>query len=227
MVQTNYIFLGFPLQTDAPSPPAIPTIELSPFLTIDEDGANVTMMKLTSHTGSHMDAPYHVIESGLTITDLAPGDFVFENPVVIDLPLEDMEVVQPEHLEQFVQTGQEADLLLVRFGYGPIRRADPNHYSIKCPGFGVASAEYLRQNFPMLRGLGMDVPSLSCIEYLDETMAAHHVLLGGEGRRFIVIEDLNLEQDLTRLTKVIVAPLMVESLDGAPVNVIGELGVVE
>lgn len=227
MARTNYVFLGFPQQMDAPSPPAIPTIELSPFLTIDEDGANVTMMNLTSHTGTHMDAPFHVIERGLRLTDLEPGDFVFESPVVIDLPLEDMQVVQPEDLEQFVQVGQKADLLLVRFGYGPVRRANPDHYSIKSPGFGVASAEYLRQRFPRLRGLGMDVPSLSCIEYLDETMAAHHVLLEGEGRRFIIIEDMNLEQDLTRLTKVIVAPLMVEGLDGAPVNVIGELGGVQ
>ena len=227
MAQTEYIFLGFPQKMNAPSPPAIPTIELSPFLTIDEDGANVTMMRLTSHTGTHIDAPFHVIAGGLTITDLEPQDFVFENPIVIDLRLKDTEVVQPEHLEPFVEAGQEADLLLVRFGYGPVRRADPDHYSIKSPGFGVASADYLRQNFPKLRGLGMDVPSLSCIEYLQETMAAHHVLLAGEGRRFIVIEDLNLEQDLTGLTKVIVAPLLVESLDGAPVNVIGEVGIAE
>ena len=224
MAQTEYIFLGFPQKMDAPSPPAIPTIELSPFLTIEDDGANVTMMKLTSHTGTHMDAPFHVIEGGLTITDMEAGDFVFGNPVVIDLPLEETEVVQPEHLEQFIEVGQEADLLLVRFGYGPFRRSNPDDYSIKCPGFGVASAEYLRQRFPRLRGLGMDVPSLSCIEYLEETMAAHHALLGGEGRRFIIIEDMNLEQDLTRLTKVIVAPLMVEHLDGAPVSLIGELG---
>ena len=64
MAQTEYIFLGFPQKMGAPSPPAIPTIELSPFLTIEDDGANVTMMKLTSHTGTHMDAPFHVIEGG-------------------------------------------------------------------------------------------------------------------------------------------------------------------
>lgn len=227
MAQTKYIFLGFPQRIDAPSPPAIPAIKLGPFLTIDEDGANVTMMNLTSHTGTHMDVPFHVIEGGLTITDLEAGDFVFENPVVIDLPMVDTQVVQPDDLEPFVQAGQEADLLLMRFGYGPVRRANPDRYSVKSPGFGVASAEYLRQRFPRLRGLGMDVPSLSCIEYLDETMAAHHILLGGEGRRFIIIEDMNLDQDLTRLMKVIVAPLMVEGLDGAPVNVIGELGFAE
>lgn len=223
MSQTRYIFLGFAQRTNSPSPPAIPTIELSPFLTIEKDGANVTMMKLTSHTGTHMDAPKHVIENGFTLTDLNPRDFIFERPLVIDLPLKDTEIAQPKDLEPFIAAIQEADFLLLRFGYGPVRRADPDRYSIKSPGFGVNSARYLRQEFPNLRGLGMDVPSLSCIEYLDETMAAHHELLGGAGRRFIVVEDMNLEQDLNGLVRVFVAPLWVVDLDGAPVNVIGEL----
>lgn len=224
MPQVQYLFLGYPQRADAPSPPAIPTIELSPFMTIAADGANVTMMRLTSHTGTHMDAPKHVIEGGLAISDFAAQEYVFEHPHLIDLPLPDAAVVQATDLAPFVDGTQEADLLLFRFGYGAVRRADPARYSVKSPGFGVESAAFLREKWPRLRGLGMDVPSLSCIEYLDETMAAHHVLLGGEGRRFIVIEDMNLEQDLSRLSRVFVAPLLVEQMDGAPVSVIAELG---
>jgi kynurenine formamidase len=52
-------------------------------------------------------------------------------------------------------------------------------------------------------------------------MAAHHELLGGEDRRFIVVEDMNLEYDLTGLKQVIVAPLLVEGIDGGPVTVMG------
>jgi kynurenine formamidase len=55
-------------------------------------------------------------------------------------------------------------------------------------------------------------------------MAAHHELLGGEGRRFIVVEDMDLEHDLSDLTKVIVAPLLVEKIDGGPVTVLGVIG---
>jgi len=220
----RYVFLGFPQRPDAPSPPAIPTIEKTPFLTIPNDGANVTMMKLTSHTGTHLDVPLHVIADGNATTDLDAADYVFTSPVVFDLPLGDAEVVQPDQLEPFVKQGQDADFLLFRFGYGPVRRADPDRYSVKSPGFGVESAQFLLENFPKMRGLGMDVPSLSCIEYLDDTFEAHHVLLRGKGRRFIVIEDLNLEQDLAELSQVIVAPLLVDGLDGGPCTVFGVLG---
>jgi arylformamidase len=223
MALREVIFLGYPLTTDAPSPPAIPKIQLDPFLTLGKDGANVTMMKLTSHTGTHMDVPLHVIDGGLSITDLHPEDFYFRRPTVINLTMNDAQVVQPEHLASYVEEAREADLLLFRFGYGPIRHQEALRYSQRSPGFGVESARFLLDNFPGMRGVGMDVPSLSCIEHLDQTFQAHHVLLGGGGRRFIVIEDMNLDQDLTRLSEVLVAPLMVEHLDGGPVTAFGFL----
>ena len=222
-METEYIFLGFPLRVDAPSPPAIPPIELQPFLTLEKDDANVTMMKLTSHTGTHLDTPAHVIQNGLRLTDFEPADFIFNHPCVIDLPLDDTQIVQPEELAPFVQGGKEADLILFRFGYGPVRHSDPKRYSIKSPGFGVESANYLRENFPSMRALGMDVPSLSCIEYLDTTFKAHHALLDGVSRKFLVIEDMNLENDLSNLDSVIVAPLLVNQIDGCPCTIFGLL----
>jgi kynurenine formamidase len=165
-----------------------------------------------------------VFAEGLTLTDLYPEDFVFDQPFVIDLPLEDATIVQPEDIEPFTEAALKANFLLFRFGYADVRRQEKERYSTKSPGFGVESARYLRESFPALRGMGMDVPSLSCIEYLDETMEAHHELLGGEGRRFIVVEDMDLDHDLSSLSQVIVAPLLVDQIDGGPVTVFGVLG---
>lgn len=219
----RYLFLGYPLSSTSPTPPAIPPIQYDPFMTIEKDGANVTRLLFTSHTGTHMDAPLHVISGGFSITDLNPEDYIFNSPLVIDLSMPDSAVVQPEQLEPFVADAQEADLLLFRFGYGSVREQDPSRYSTKSPGFGVSSAEFLIRKFPNMRGIGMDVPSLSCIEHLETTFDAHQILLSGNERRFIVIEDMYLDQDLSELKMVIVSPLMVENLDGAPVTVIGVL----
>jgi hypothetical protein len=52
-------------------------------------------------------------------------------------------------------------------------------------------------------------------------MAAHHELLGGEGRRFLIIEDMNLEQDLTGLREVRVCPWLVQGMDSGPCAVVG------
>jgi len=220
----KYIFLGYPLSPDSPNPPAIPKMELTPFMSLSKgEDANVTAIKVVTHTGTHVDAPCHVIEGGLTLTDFRAEDFIFHHPVVFDLPLPDAAVVMPEHLGAFVDVGREADLVMFRFGYGPVRRSDGMRYSMQCPGFGVESAEFLLANFPNMRALGMDVPSLSCIAHLDRTMQAHHVLLRGELRRFLIIEDMNLDQDLTGLKSVIVAPWFIQDMDGGPAMIIGEL----
>ncbi len=224
MSPPRYLSLGFALRTDAPSPPAIPTLQREPFLTIPKDGANVTLLRLTSHTGTHLDVPRHVLADGLTVTDLAPADFVFDAPVVLDLPLGDCTVVMPDDLAPLVEQGRDADFLLFRFGYGSVRRTDPARYSTRAPGFGVESAAFLRAAFPRLRGLGMDVPSLSCIDSLERTFEAHHRLLEGEGRHFVVVEDMNLDQELRGLRQVIVAPLLVEQCDGGPCTVYGVMG---
>ncbi len=219
------VFLGYPLSKDAPNPPAIPPIRLTPFLSLEKgDGANVTLVQAASHTGTHIDVPSHVAAKGLTLSEFRPQDFTFTRPVVIDLHLNDGQIVQPADLKPFMRLAKDADLLLCRFGYAEIRKTDPGRYSARCPGFGVDSARYIKEELPGLRALGMDVPSLACIQYLDQTMQAHNILLEGPGRRFLVIEDMKLDDDLRDLTDVIVAPWWIAGLDGGPSMVFGIFG---
>jgi kynurenine formamidase len=219
--EERHTFLSYPITADSPNPPAIPAVEIAPLYRVAEgDAANVSVLKVANHTGTHADAPAHVIEGGIKISEFEPQELLFNRPVVIDFHLGDGEVVLPSHLERFLDLAKNADLLLCRFGYGPVRRNEPARYSSKCPGFGIASAESLRKNLPSLRAIGMDVPSLACIEHLDETMAAHNVLLRGVGRRFLVIEDMNLEGDLCGLSSVWVAPWLIAEIDSAPCTVV-------
>jgi arylformamidase len=220
----EYVFLSHPLSMDTPTPPAIPRMELSPFMSLDRgDDANVTLIKVVTHTGTHVDAPRHVTPRGLALSDFQPGELVFDRPVVLDLPLEDDVLVMPSHLEGLARRHSDADLVIVRFGYATVRASDPKRYSSHCPGFGVESAAYLLEAFPRMRALGMDVPSLSCIRFLDRTMKAHNVLLEGEGRRFLVIEDMKLDMDLAGLGSVILAPLWISGADGGPATILGRL----
>jgi arylformamidase len=214
--------LGYPITLHDPNPPAIPPPEITPLYSVAADGANVFILKIALHSGTHVDAPAHVVEGGVRITEFSPAELIFTHPVVVDLKLDDDQIVAPEHLRPAIEAGREADLLLLRFGYGPARRGEPQRYRERCPGLGVPGAEYLRAGLPQLRALGMDVPSLACIAHLEQTMSAHNVLLDGEGRRFLIIEDMNLEQELGGLQRVILAPWQVAGVDSTPCTVIGE-----
>lgn len=219
------ILLSYPLAIDDPRPPAIPAPELTPLYTIDADAAAVQILRVASHTGTHVDAPRHVVAEGLSLLDFAPEEFVFTRPLVLDLRLTEAAVVTPDDLQPWDEPLRQADIALLRFGYSEIRRADPQHYSLRAPGFGIPAACWLREHAPDLHALGMDVPSLACIACLDETMAAHNELLGGAGRRFLVIEDMDLSADLADLQRVRLCPWLVRGMDSGPCTVIGTLAI--
>ncbi len=214
--------LSYTMRADDPLPPAIPPLGVAPMMSLaDGDDANVYILTLANHAGTHVDAPRHVEAAGLPITLFAPHEFHFTRPAVVDLPLPDGAIVGPDDLAPHAAAIAGADILLLRFGYGPVRSGEPARYRDGCPGFGVEGAAYLRAHVPDLRAVGMDVPSFSCIRHLDETMRAHNVVLGGEGRRFLIVEDMDLDQDLGGLAEVWLAPLLVDGTDSAPCTVFG------
>jgi len=217
----NYIWLSFVLGLNDPRPPAIPKPKLLPLYSIEKDNANVQTLQVATHTGTHIDSPRHVFEHGISITDFSPDELIFTKPAVLDLKLEDEKIVLPLHLYQYSNIIGNADIVLFRFGYGTVRKYEPERYSLKSPGFGIESARWLKENFKNLRAIGMDVPSFCCIAFLEQTMAAHNVILAGKGCRFLIIEDMNLEHDLTRLIEVRLCPWLVEGMDSSPCSVVG------
>ena len=183
------------------------------------------ILRLASHTGTHLDSPRHVIPDGLVITDFSPDELIFTRPVVIDLRLSDAAIVSPLDLEPFSPELAEANIALFRFGYGAVRSGEPRRFSSQCPGFGIESGRWLRKVALNLRAMGMDVPSVACIAHLDQTMAVHHELLGGPGRRFLIIQEMHLDHDLTGLHQVRVCPWRVRDMDSGPCSVVGCLSV--
>jgi arylformamidase len=142
---TRILALSYPLRVDDPLPPAIPPLRLAPKYSLAAgDDANVFIITMANHSGTHVDAPRHVEARGLPITAFEPSDFYFGRPVVVDLPLPDGVVVRPEDLAPHAAAIRSADLLLVRFGYGSVRSRAPGRYRDRCPGFGVEGASYLR-----------------------------------------------------------------------------------
>jgi arylformamidase len=220
---SRMIWLSYRLDVNGPRPPAIPAPSLETLYTIEKDQAAVQILRVASHTGTHVDAPAHVVPGGLTLEDFSPADLVFTRPVVVDLPMPAKVVVEAKHVQPLLERIGRADILLVRFGYGAMREQQPDRYNTDCPGFGVEASRRLRERCPELRCLGLDVASLACIAHLGETMAAHNELLGGEGCRFLVIEDMDLRGNLDGLREVRVNPWLVRGMDSGPCSVVGIL----
>lgn len=82
-----YKTLSYEISKDAPGWPDCPKIKIEPVNSImTGDFFNAYNVKLFNHFGSHMDAPKHFREDGLSICELDWDRFIYDNPVLIHIP---------------------------------------------------------------------------------------------------------------------------------------------
>lgn len=63
----HLIDLSMTLGPEVEPVPGHPHFHTEPLTTLERDGVNNSLITLSIHTGTHIDAPYHFIQSGLTI----------------------------------------------------------------------------------------------------------------------------------------------------------------
>jgi len=183
------------------------------------DSANSLLLTLTNHVGTHLDCPAHVHPEGRTLDDYPAEFFVFNRPVVLEIPLSVGRYLTADDLA-LTQPINGADLILIRTGF-PYGTAD---YWRDNPGLDPSAAEFLKNLTPPPRAVGLDFISANRWPDRLPGRAAHKILLAEP--EILIIEDLDLSPLAipgSRLKRVIVAPMRVAGADGAPVAVMGEL----
>ncbi|MCE4605921.1 MAG: cyclase family protein [Desulfurococcales archaeon] len=183
-------------------PDSVP-FKLTPVSTIVREGYNVNRVEMDEHSGTHVDAPRHFYENGLSI-DRVPVDMLIGRAVIMDFSsigsrlvgIDDvLEVLRDLH----VSPGRGWYLFLKLRGPG---------------GFRLVSedvAKYIVERG--LYGLGVDTPSPDDYPY-----PVHRVLLGSNR---LIIENLVIPAELrNKLVDVIVAPLKIRHGTGAPARVL-------
>jgi len=145
-----------------PGAPA-PTAEV--ILTVAHDGFYNRRVTFMEHSGTHFDAPCHMVDNTACLHEMDPGTFV-RPAVVIDISSEIAEdpdgtlsVAQVQAFE--VRNGMIADgsVALLRTGWEAFN-TDPARYAgvpgpLRFPGFGVDAARFLVEERHVV-GLGVD-----------------------------------------------------------------------
>lgn len=186
------------------------------------DTANSSCLILSNnHIGTHIDVPRHFCIDGQRTIDYPIGDYVFDECQVIDIPLTDAHLIEPDDLKN-INIKTNVELLLIRTGYEQVRGQDA--YWNNNPGLHSKLAKYLRMTFPKLRCVGFDFISITSWKYRADGKIAHKSFLAPEnGERAIwAIEDMSLKNANQMIKRVIVAPLMVDDGNGSAVTVIAE-----
>lgn len=222
-----YVRLSHPLRVGDPGWPGNPTLSLRPFSQISAGHvANTYVMELFNHFGTHVDAPNHFNPDGPPLSQLPVERFVFERPVVLNLPRGADQLITRDDLLPHADRIQAADLLLLRTGFEAERTLHPVTYAYHGPGVHSDAATFLVQECPRLRAIGLDFISLSAYAHREDGYRAHRILTGavyGLHHTVLIFEDMHLADCPPHLHRVWALPLFVEGVDSAPCTVIGEV----
>jgi arylformamidase len=176
-----------------------------------EDGAdaNVSRVEMGAHTGTHVDAPYHFVDGGYAVEDLALDALV--GPAVVVEISEKVDRIDAALLSQAgIGPGVERVLFKTRnsrYWVEQRREFQKDFVAIAPDG-----AEWLVQQG--VRLVGIDY--LSVAPY-DDPAPTHRILLGGQ---VVALEGLDLSRVAAGEYMLYCLPVKLGGSDGAPARAI-------
>ena len=180
-----------------------PGVEIAPRLEIARgDTANVSLLSMGSHTGTHVDAPAHFIEGGATVEAL-PLDSLIGPALVAEVGCE--RLIGRRDLESLPLDGQSRLLLKTR--NSALWAA--GDFSRDFVALDLEGARYLTERG--LRLIGIDYLSIEAFHSPGHPVHRH--LLGAG---VVILEGLDLGRVAPGVYELVCLPLPVRGIDGAP-----------
>jgi arylformamidase len=215
--------VSYPLTIKTPLYPNTPVPIIHTLRSTEKgDRANTSAITFSTHSGTHIDAPFHFCNKGKTIAGCLTFDTTFFPSYCIDVCKKSSEEICVNDLENKISDIQNAEALLIHTGWDTIRSQDSLRYSNDHPWISPEVPQFLRQKCPKLRIFGIDQISISSVLYRDAGHECHRKFLCGE-RPILILEDLNLsDAGVTGKFHLHVYPYMIADIDGIPVIAIVE-----
>jgi len=178
---------------------------------IDKDGFEEKKITMFSHTGTHMDAPAHIIAGARRLDEFPIGKFSGQ-ACVVDVDSNDAVKIDVEVLESRGEAILESDFVILRSGWSQLW--DSDEYFRNFPVLSPEAAQWLVE--ANIKGVGLDMISVDECDSTD--FAVHNILLGAD---LVIIENLtNLELLPDSVFSFYCFPLRIDQADGSPVRAV-------
>lgn len=204
------IDLSHEIHAKMPVFPGTEPPRFEPANTLESDGFVEKKITMYSHTGTHVDAPYHMLRSGMSLDNFEIEHFM-GRAAVIDVS--DVQIdIEVHHLLSHKEKIGKIDYLILKTGWSKYWGSE--NYFKGFPALTAAAAHWLADY--QLRGIGVDTISIDTIE--STTFPVHHILFE---KNLLVIENLmNLDAISTEYFIFSCTPLKTLEADGSPTRAI-------
>ena len=205
------IDLSHPLFDGMPVYPGSESPVFETVVTVRHEGYAEKRITLFSHTGTHLDAPSHILSRGLSV-DRLPVDHFAGPASVLNFSSHSGQSIEIDDLLPYRYLVESSDFVLIHTGWS--RHWGYASYYSGYPVLSGNAADWIC-GFG-LKGLGVDAISVDTPGACG--FPVHHRLLE---HQMILVENLNRLQDLPQSGFTFFAmPLRIQDGDGSPVRAI-------
>ncbi len=133
--------LSHPWGHGVPSYPGYADVRMERSVTHAQHGVMTQRIRTVMHTGTHVNAPIHLVQQAAGIGTLPLGLF-FGNAVVLDIPKNQWELITAADLESATPAVKVGDIVLIVTGWHR-RYSDSQEYFAHGPGLSPEAAQWL------------------------------------------------------------------------------------
>lgn len=205
------IDLSHDLDANMPLYPGTPAPRFEETASIDTDGYRETRISLCVHTGTHVDAPAHLIK-GAKKLDQLPLEMFYGEALLISVNAPGQQLITVDDLTALGSSMKGKQFLLLRTDWS--HHWGSENYFSGYPTLSQAAAHWLAA--AGVKGVGLDTLSADPIDA--PALPIHHILLGAG---MIIVENLTHLSALPDKDFIFSClPLKICNADGSPVRAV-------
>lgn len=206
--------LTIEISPNLPSFPGSPKPRFISWAEKKKDGYNMELIFFSSHSGTHIDAPFHFIEKGIKINQI-PLERLVTSAIICKVKKGMDAFITKADIVKFEEKhGKILSNSTVIFATDWHKNLLKKFYFTKNPGLSLNAARYLASK--KINLVGIDSPSIDVGR--DKSFLAHHILLK---KGILILENLcNLEKISKLHFTLVVLPLKLKGATGSPVRAI-------
>ncbi len=206
------IDLSLTISESIPTFPGSPKPQFIAWSDIKDDGYNLELLFLSSHTGTHLDAPYHFVKNGLKINQI-PLERLIGKAILIKLKKTRNSSITKSDITLFEKkNGKIPNHSSIFFYTGWQKNLKRDNYFTENPGLDYFSAKYLVSK--KINLVGIDSPSIDLGK--DESFSVHHIL---SKNNILIVENLaNMNKIQSKEFHFTILPLKLKDATGSPVR---------
>jgi len=222
------IDLSHTIHDDIQIYPGDPAPSIRRGLTHEKDYCHVDVLTLGSHTGTHIDAPFHFLKKGKKIDEFPVQRFVGDGVLVDVSAKSDRDLIEPEDIEPYESEIAEGDFVVFRtdrdkyFGtpkyyLHPFLSAEGARLLVR-RGVSLVAIDAMNIDPTYCGYMDSDAPAKNMPEEEEYGYPVHDILLSND---ILIVENLcNLDRIKHVRGVYSFLPLKLKDSDGSPIRAV-------